>query len=119
MARKTLPQDLRAIQRQVETLPLADLQSLHNWLAQQIQRQLDAADSTSPPNRHILNETHLGEVCYQQELVRCGKVSCKCQQGELHGPYWYKYQRVNGKLTSQYLGKHFTPPRPKKSQHPL
>ncbi len=28
----------------------------------------------------------------------------KCQKGELHGPYWYAYRRVRGKIKSKYIG---------------
>lgn len=29
-----------------------------------------------------------GEVCAQ--LIRCGKSGCRCQLGQLHGPYHYR-----------------------------
>lgn len=29
-----------------------------------------------------------GHVYYQQGR-KCGRPDCKCQRGELHGPYWY------------------------------
>lgn len=31
----------------------------------------------------------------------CGKSSCRCQSGELHGPYWYARDRAH----VRYLGK--------------
>lgn len=37
------------------------------------------------------------------QMVRCGKASCKCARGELHGAYYYLFVRVNGKLTKRYL----------------
>lgn len=40
---------------------------------------------------------------FQQEYVRCGKKSCKCCP---HGPYWYSYQHVGGKMRKRYHGKH-------------
>ena len=43
--------------------------------------------------------------CYRLEKVKCGKPNCRCARGTLHGPYWYLYQRRNGKLTSKYVGK--------------
>jgi hypothetical protein len=43
---------------------------------------------------------------YRREMVRCGKKSCKCADGELHGPYWYAYWTEGGKTKSQYVGKH-------------
>lgn len=46
-----------------------------------------------------------GQVVHQLEQVRCGKEFCKCVNGDLHGPYWYGYQRLGGKLKSWYIGK--------------
>ena len=40
----------------------------------------------------------------QLEMVSCG--DCKDRQtGRVHGPYWYRYYRVNGKMVSEYVGK--------------
>jgi hypothetical protein len=41
----------------------------------------------------------------QLERVRCGKASCRCADGELHGPYWYEYWSEAGKTRSRYVGK--------------
>lgn len=32
---------------------------------------------------------------FYAQFRRCGKESCKCSAGELHGPYWYK-RNLNG-----------------------
>lgn len=45
-----------------------------------------------------------GVVCKQ--WVRCGKQSCKCARGELHGAYYYHFVRTAGKLTKRYLKAH-------------
>ena len=52
-------------------------------------------------------ETSKAARLYQLELIRCGKLGCKCagENGELHGPYWYAYWREDGKLKSRYIGK--------------
>lgn len=42
-------------------------------------------------------------VTYYAEGRKCGKAGCRCQSGDLHGPYWYKRDQVDGKVT--YLGK--------------
>ena len=42
-----------------------------------------------------------GAVCVQ--MVRCGKPNCKCARGELHGPYFYHFERVNGALVKRYV----------------
>jgi len=36
--------------------------------------------------------------------VTCGKDGCKCQQGELHGPYRYLVHRDGDSLTWEYKG---------------
>ncbi len=43
----------------------------------------------------------LGTV--HSQVVRCGKPSCKCASGELHGPYFYHFQRINGSLVKRYV----------------
>lgn len=42
-----------------------------------------------------------GTVCAQ--MVRCGKPNCRCARGELHGPYFYHFERVNGALVKRYV----------------
>ncbi len=37
------------------------------------------------------------------ELVKCGKKSCKCNKGNLHGPYFYLYRYEGGKLKRSYI----------------
>ena len=44
-----------------------------------------------------------GTVCAQ--MVRCGKATCKCAIGKLHGPYHYYFSRDNGSLTKRYIRK--------------
>lgn len=39
---------------------------------------------------------------YRAEYVKCGKKGCKSCP---HGPYWYGYTRVSGKLKKKYYGK--------------
>jgi hypothetical protein len=46
-------------------------------------------------------------MIYRLEYVRCGRQSCKSCP---HGPYWYGYQRVAGRLRKRYYGR--TDPRP-------
>lgn len=44
-----------------------------------------------------------GAVCAQ--FVRCGKTGCKCSRGELHGPYYYRFTREDGRLRKIYVPK--------------
>jgi len=48
-----------------------------------------------------LSKTLPGTVCSQ--MVRCGKVNCKCQRGSLHGPYFYRFWWEDGRLRKQYV----------------
>jgi hypothetical protein len=43
-----------------------------------------------------------GQTYYQQGR-KCGREGCKCQAGDLHGPYWYTRNIDNGRV--QYIGK--------------
>lgn len=54
---------------------------------------------TEPENP--LPKTLPGTVCAQ--MVRCGKLNCKYARGELHGPYFYQFVRVNGVLVKRYV----------------
>lgn len=44
----------------------------------------------------------------------CKKGNCKCTRGELHGPFLYLSQKVDGKLKSKYVGKESDKPTVKK-----
>jgi hypothetical protein len=40
---------------------------------------------------------------YYQQTRKCGKSTCKCATGELHGPYWYARDIESGQV--KYLGR--------------
>ncbi len=42
-----------------------------------------------------------GAVCPQ--FVRCGTPGCKCATGDLHGPYYYRFWREDGRLRKAYV----------------
>ena len=37
------------------------------------------------------------------EFRRCGKPSCRCRRGELHGPYYYRRWREGGRQRRRYV----------------
>ena len=37
------------------------------------------------------------------EWKRCGKPACRCKLGALHGPYWYRHFREDGKQRKRYV----------------
>jgi hypothetical protein len=46
----------------------------------------------------------LPQVCsLQREWRRCGKPSCRCARGILHGPYWYLRWREHGRQRRRYV----------------
>lgn len=54
------------------------------------------------PGRETVSIHQVNSIVYRLEKVRCGKKNChSCP----HGPYWYGYQRRNGKVVSFYVGK--------------
>lgn len=48
-------------------------------------------------------------VTYRAERIRCGKPTCACARGKLHGPYVYKCWREGGKARKKYVGKASAP----------
>ncbi len=99
--------NLSQTQKAIQELPLDQQKALQEWLATSIQQQGQSGPEDLPhrSGREVVEQKHLGSVVYQLEWVRCGKPKCKCASGELHGPYWYAYQRQEGKLKSWYVGK--------------
>lgn len=41
----------------------------------------------------------------QLEMISCGDCPKCLAGGKVHGPYWYRYYRRNGKMISEYVGK--------------
>ena len=50
---------------------------------------------------NTLPKTLPGAVC--TEWKKCGKPSCRCAHGKLHGPYYYRYWREGGRLRKAYV----------------
>lgn len=94
------------IKHAVRLLSLDQLRKLDTWLHELIRRGEEDARAEQPSARkQAVTERTLETKTYQLEGIRCGKESCKCARGKLHGPYWYSYTRVDDKVTSQYIGK--------------
>ena len=54
------------------------------------------------------------KTTYHQQMSYCGKTRCgKCRTGIGHGPYWYAYQTVNGRVKRTYIGKEL----PREAEH--
>ena len=96
----------KRIYQHIQRLSLEEKQALRAWLDEQI------AEDEKPPkvepkqDREIVETKKAGRITYQSELVKCGKSNCRCAtDGQLHGPYWYGYQKQGQKLRSWYIGK--------------
>jgi hypothetical protein len=55
------------------------------------------------PYPKITNDLLAGTI--QVQWKKCGKPNCKCQRGELHGPYYYRFWWAEGRLCRQYVKK--------------
>lgn len=95
------------LQESIQRLSLEEKQQLYDWLSQEIEhdKQDRAIEPITKENRALVDQRKIGGLIYQLEMVKCGKPNCKCSRGQLHGPYWYAYQRQGDKLKSQYIGK--------------
>ncbi len=49
----------------------------------------------------VIPEMLPGIICLQ--WVRCGKSTCKCARGQLHGAYYYRMWREDGRLHKRYV----------------
>lgn len=98
--------NLNQIKHAVRKLSLSQLTRLDEWLHELIRRaeEADQAKQTLSRTQTTAEQT-LDNKTYRLESIRCGKEKCKCALDKLHGPYWYSYTRVKGKVTSQYIGK--------------
>lgn len=85
----TISRDLIRAIRRLDPYDLRRLQMLIRGL---LMDEEPAGEEEDPP----------GPVTLRQELVRCGKESCRACP---HGPYWYAYWREGGRTRSRYVGK--------------
>lgn len=42
-----------------------------------------------------------GKLC--EQFIRCGKAGCRCQNGERHGPYYYRIWREGSRVQKAYV----------------
>lgn len=70
------------------------------WLAYR-----DDQEPEIPDDAEIVEEDEDGGGSVVLEKVKCGKDNCHCNDGELHGPYKYRYWNENGVTQKEYVGK--------------
>lgn len=50
-----------------------------------------------------------GTIIRRLRFKKCGKDTCRCAAGDLHGPYWYaQWTGLDGKVRTRYVGKVWT-----------
>jgi len=99
------------IQQKIEVLSLKDQEILLGWLkatVKQAKQKQTPAQIPLKKGREVIQTLNTGSTIYRLEQVKCGKKKCKCNNGKLHGPYWYSYHWNGKKMTSTYIGKHLT-----------
>jgi hypothetical protein len=97
---------------QILKLSLEQKSALHDWLAEAIAQEQEAvsAEISVQQGREVVESKISGKITYRLEMVKCGKLACRCASGQLHGPYWYAYQKQSGHLKSRYMGKELLEP---------
>lgn len=97
LALDALTGPVRALYEAVEALTLQELLAVQEHVAQRIDA-LQHSDLTHSvtAGREVVAVAYEGKITDQQELMRCGKPTCRCAAGQLHGPYWYRYYRKGG-----------------------
>jgi hypothetical protein len=84
----------------------ADLRALQDWLDDLLEYRHDIAsediDAGEDESIEAIEESSDGTVVIKK--VSCGKDNCKCQSGDLHGPYKYTVRRQGGSLNWEYHG---------------
>lgn len=88
-------------------LPKQDDDTLRDVIAfaHEILDQRVLAEPEIPDNAEVIEEDTDKGGSIVTEMVVCGKESCKCANGEKHGPYKYHYWSENGTTQKEYVGK--------------
>ena len=97
---------LLLIKQSMRRLSLGQLRRLDEFLHELMQKADESTrvEAISPGDK-IVEKRAVENITYRLEATRCGKEKCKCAQGQLHGPYWYSYMRIEGRVKSKYVGK--------------
>ncbi|UWG49175.1 Uncharacterized protein HSRCO_3034 (plasmid) [Halanaeroarchaeum sp. HSR-CO] len=92
-----------------EGLPKQDdatLQDVREYITALLEyRDRKIGDDDLPDDSEIVDQESSGKGTIVKQGRKCGDETCHCADGELHGPYLYRYYREGGKLRSEYVGK--------------
>jgi uncharacterized protein DUF6788 len=62
---------------------------------------LERERATRPKSDDALPRRAIGSV--HLEFKRCGRPTCRCRRGLLHGPYVYRHRREGGRQRKEYI----------------
>jgi hypothetical protein len=83
-----------------------DLRAVQEWIDELIEYRQDVAldeiEASDGESIETVEETSSGTVVIWKNT--CGSKGCKCQSGELHGPYKYVVTRDGDSLNWEYKG---------------
>jgi Family of unknown function (DUF6788) len=87
---------------------MTDLELLH--LLREVEAEISDRKQPEPVISQKPGEvqrTSSGSTTLILQKICCGKSACRTCHGRsyAHGPYWYAYMRINGRLISRYVGK--------------
>jgi hypothetical protein len=93
-----------------EGIPKQDIETLraiHRFVDDLIEYRTQSVEADELPDtaEPVEDDSTGGKGTVVKEKVTCGDENCACADGDLHGPYLYRYYREGGDLTSEYLGK--------------
>ena len=90
---------------QIEAADTQELERLSGRIESKLERRRARDRMEDSSDRHVLERHDTPSGSYQWEMVRCGHPErCKkCQGGEKHGPYLYRYFYKDGRRTSEYV----------------
>ena len=88
---------------QLEAAETTELERLSGRIEAELERRRIQEEEDT--GREVLESHDTPSGTYQWEMVRCGHAErCKkCQSGEKHGPYLYRYLYKDGRRTSEYV----------------
>ena len=83
-----------------------DLRALRDWIDDLLAYRHDVSGTeiTADDDESIEHVDDSSEGTVVIKKVSCGKENCKCQRGQLHGPYKYVVRRNGETLDWEYRG---------------
>lgn len=82
---------------------LRDIQKFIDELLEARRKEITTEEL--PDTAEPVDDGNSGKGTLVKEKVKCGDKTCHCADGDLHGPYLYRYFREGDTVKSEYEGK--------------